>query len=1110
MDALAFAIFALEEHFKDPREVVGHNLTELFEYLHPVGEGRKQVERFGRVHGLERQFITLLGQRKWVLVDLWHIEGENGAPPLIEAVVRDITRLKLAEESLREQEERWQQLFQQADVPKLIIDGESGAIVDANAAAEAFYGWPRTTLRTRTAGSLALETQGDGQPSKDSPPFLEQHHQRADGSTCAVVVHATPYPWHERDLILWTIRDDSSRGYDRKVWANTEQRFRRIVEADTAYIYRVTVEEGAAVTTEHEPGCQAVTGYPSEAYRENPYLWYAMVYEDDRDAVVEQARRVLAGEGFDAIEHRIVRSDGVVRWVRSTVVPEFDDAGCLVAYDGLIRDITSRNEAEEAMRRSESRFRVAFETGYQAMFVLSGDLRIIECNEAACVFHGLSREELIAAPISRRMPTSAEAQMLGVFEIASRTGTWAGESQRFGPEGDLREVEVAVTRYFVDGTMHFFVSVHDITERKHLEAQLASVKDTLDLTLDAVMMVDPDTLRFIYANRGASELLGLDHDAICERTPLDFHPDTTQANLHAALDSLREQRTASMKAETRILRADGQLVPVEIFLQYIQPAGAPPRVVAILRDITERRKVETALRENEEELVRAQRIAHLGSWSHPLGAESVLLSNEARSVLSWEPNTIDGIFPDCVAPLCHEHDWPELRESLEACLSHGRSFEHEVRVVRPHGAGRHVLWTGVARHDDAGVLTEVHGTVQDITERKRAEEERLKLEAKMRHAQKLESLGVLAGGIAHDFNNILTAILGNAGLLMEDLPEDGVFRRRLGEIERAARRAADLAQQMLAYSGRGMFIIRLVELNDLLHETAVLLNASISKKVNLRIEYADALPPVQADAVQMSQVIMNLVANAAEAIGDEDGVITVRTSTMVIVDSGPVQTVDDDPIEPGTYVCLEVIDTGCGMSEDVKSRLFDPFFTTKFTGRGLGLAAVIGIVRAHRGALQVESKPGEGAHFRVLLPMASGQVAKPTDVLPAVEGFRGQGTVLLVDDEPAIRTVGKRMLERLGFTVLTAEDGVGGVALFKEHADDIVCVILDLVMPRMDGAEALQEIYRIQPGAKIVLCSGYSREEISQRFADQGISGFLHKPFQMHQLAAALQGALAK
>jgi signal transduction histidine kinase/ActR/RegA family two-component response regulator len=390
--------------------------------------------------------------------------------------------------------------------------------------------------------------------------------------------------------------------------------------------------------------------------------------------------------------------------------------------------------------------------------------------------------------------------------------------------------------------------------------------------------------------------------------------------------------------------------------------------------------------------------------------------------------------------------------------------------------------------------------VNDITERKRTEEA-------MRRTQRLESLGVLAGGVAHDFNNLLTTIMGNATLALQSMRQTSPDRLLIEEIVRASRTAADLTRQLLAYAGKGRFVIETIDLSQLARDISALVQTSIPKKVQLRLNLADNLPLVQADASQIQQVVMNLVINAGEAIGDEVGTILLTTEEQDVDDRYIEAFFTPEELTPGKYVALEVGDSGCGMDEETKAKIFDPFFTTKKAGRGLGLSAVLGIVRGHKGAMRVYSAPGKGTTFKVLIPATSLRVTIRESATEPAEA-QGSGRILVVDDEAAVRTLLKAIIERRGYSVVMAADGAQAVAIFEREYDKIDLIVLDLTMPVMSGEETFRELQRIRPNIPVLLSSGFNESEAVQRFSGKGLAGFVQKPYAAGQLAAIIRQAL--
>ncbi|MCS6865206.1 MAG: response regulator [Gemmataceae bacterium] len=455
----------------------------------------------------------------------------------------------------------------------------------------------------------------------------------------------------------------------------------------------------------------------------------------------------------------------------------------------------------------------------------------------------------------------------------------------------------------------------------------------------------------------------------------------------------------------------------------------------------------------------------------------------------------------------------------------------------PDGSKRWYRWT-------AKPITTAQGAIEfqavgiDLTERREAEAQRAAIERKMQDAQRLEALGVLAGGVAHDFNNWMAGILGHAELALAVLPENHPAHQHLQTVINGVMQASGLTRQLLAYSGKGRFFLRTINLNELIVQTTDLLRLTLPKKVQLELQLAPELPLIRGDEGQLRQVLMNLIINAGEAIGDKPGTVTVSTTGHGIqmdVVSGGIYS----PAAPGRFVELIVADTGCGMDESTRAKLFDPFFTTKFAGRGLGLSAVLGIVRGHGGGIRVESQLGVGTRFTVLLPaleesetsapvvpiappsvpsqlLPSSPATKPerppdSEMLPLAPsdptpppGIPQRGLALVADDEPTVRRVGELLLSQLGFHVVAASNGQEAVELFRVHAERVQLVLLDVTMPVMDGLEVLAAIRQMSRDVPVLLCSGYAAEAIPETATTHGSTGFLQKPFTRRELQAAL------
>ena len=396
--------------------------------------------------------------------------------------------------------------------------------------------------------------------------------------------------------------------------------------------------------------------------------------------------------------------------------------------------------------------------------------------------------------------------------------------------------------------------------------------------------------------------------------------------------------------------------------------------------------------------------------------------------------------------------------------------------------------------------------VKDISERLAAEQERSKLEARVLQSQKLESLGILAGGIAHDFNNLLMAILGNLEIARCETPSLAGETSVLRDAEVAAKHAADLCRQLLIYAGKGNSKVEPIDVGKLLRDQAQVLEVTASKGTRLVLNLAESLPTINADVSQLRQVFMNLIINASEAIGSSPGIVSITTSTVRCDHDYLEGFQSTQPLDPGLYVSIEVSDTGCGMNAATRQRIFDPFFSTKTAGRGLGLAAVRGIVGNHKGGIRVYSELKKGTTFRLLFPVpVSLDLTMPEQ--PTTRPWQSNGWVLLIDDEAALRRLGKRMLSRLGFETMVAENGVEGLARFRENRERIQYVLLDWTMPEMGGAETLRALHRIDPHLPVILASGHAPDDILREVGVERVSALVRKPYNLEELAQAFRDA---
>ncbi len=821
-----------------------------------------------------------------------------------------------------------------------------------------------------------------------------------------------------------------------------------------------------------------------------------------RDEHVGFREKAVRGESVTAAQVKRMRKDGALIDVELSTAPFRDSKGAVCGVVGVLNDISERTRAEAVLRESEQRFRTLAEATFEGISLSESGV-ILDVNDQLAEMLGWPRRELIGRPV---LEFVAPGHRHVVADSLRHSLTGPYEHLLLRRDGTTVPVEIRARVLAAGDRCLRLTAIRDITERIRAEEALRQLSRADEEALRVARMghweydVADGMFTFndrYYALHGvtAGDVGGYRMSA--ERFARDFVPPDYSDTVGDAIRQAMETADPGfqLQFEGRILRAGGEARWVTVWFRIEKDAqGRTTRLYGVNQDITERKHAEERLRFTQYAIDRSGEAA---IWTGPDGRVTYANDATCRSLDYTRDEMltlkVSDFSPDLPPETWTAH-WEDIKRRGSATFEtrhrdrSGRVFPVEARVNFVEFEGREYRCA----------------FVRDLSERRKAEEERQRLEDRMREVQKLESLGVLAGGIAHDFNNLLMAILGNADLALHALAPESRARPNVEEIERASKRAADLCRQMLAYSGKGRFVVGRFDLSEIVREMARILEISISKMATLRYALAADLPPVRVDVTQMRQVVMNLITNASEALGVAAGAISVSTGVAECDRDCLSDSYLDDNLPGGRYVFLEVSDTGCGMDGDTRRRIFDPFFTTKFAGRGLGLAAVLGIVRGHKGAIKVSSEPGKGASFRILLPAAEWA---PGDREPAAEAAPrppGGGTVLLVDDDAHVRSVGSEMLEMLRFKVLTATNGREGVELFRARGDEIALVILDLTMPEMSGEEAFRAIRGHRCGVHVLLSSGYGEQDACSRFAAAGVSGFIQKPYTVAMLREAL------
>ncbi|OGV76056.1 MAG: hypothetical protein A3K19_02400 [Lentisphaerae bacterium RIFOXYB12_FULL_65_16] len=934
----------------------------------------------------------------------------------------------------------------------------------------------------------------------------------------------------------------------------------------------IATDEGARIARMN-PAAEVLTGWTLAEARGKPFSdVFRIVSVKTREAIPDPAAAVLtSGRKVGlANDTALIARDGTERQIADSAAPIHRADGRIVGAVIVFRDVTEDYRIREALRQSEEKYRELVENANSIILRMDRQGVVTFFNEFAGNFFGYREDEILGKNVLGTIVPETETTGRDLREMVQDIGQYPdryaineNENMRRNGErvwvawtnrvirdaaGDVAELlcvgtdisarkqaedalSAALLRRQAQQQILGAVAASPFTAAGELEALARLLTESAAATVGVervgVWLFDLDGTHLRCADLYEASLRRHSSGAVLEEQQyreefaalksvryVDAHNALTDPRTAGYVDGYLKPLGITSMLDA-VVRASGRHLGTLCFEHVNRPhrweqdeitfACQLADQVALAIVNGERRRAEAALEASE---IGLRTLIE----SIPVGV--VLIDAETHVITEanpWASTLIGAPRQDIVGRVCHAYICPA--ESGKCPITDlGQTVDHSERVLlTASGERRSVLKSAVpVMMGGRRYLVESY---VDITERKRAESARLEMERRLLHAQKLESLGVLAGGIAHDFNNLLTAVLGNLELALRVLPGEAPACGKIENALRATRRATTLTQQMLAYSGHGQFAVHSLDLSAEIEGHIGMFRAAVAKTATLTLALARDLPPISADSVRLQQVVMNLVTNASEALGDKAGQIVVRTEVHDADLAYLSRSRTEEKPPPGRFVVLEVTDTGCGMDEATQERLFDPFFTTKFTGRGLGMCVVMGIVSGHKGAITVDSALGRGTTVRVLFPAgeakAAAQPAAPTaEATPAPEGEGRAATVLVVDDEDMVRCVCKEMVEALGYTVITARDGQDGVDTFRQHAGQIDGVILDVSMPRMDGLQALAELRRVRPDVRVILSSGYAEHEAARRFAGSGSVAFIHKPYVLNTLRQTLRRVL--
>jgi two-component system, cell cycle sensor histidine kinase and response regulator CckA len=818
-------------------------------------------------------------------------------------------------------------------------------------------------------------------------------------------------------------------------------------------------------------------------------------FHADSRAIAEILTTLAAGETLHDCEAALRRKDGSICHVLLTSSVRWED-GRFVHTRCFTRDITARRVAEQELREAHGTLGALLHSSPLPVIALTAEGNITLWNAAAERVFGWQAAEVLGGPLPFIPRDKVDEHRAMRARDLRGEGFSEREIRRVRKDGTPLDLLVSTdhVREPRTGDVQAIVSVYvDITDRKRAHEELKQTRDRLLFALDAAGMVawerSPAGESITRSGSLCAEF-GIDADAPPEEFVRLIHPedrDRVRQAVERALDTGEE-----LDVEFRLRMPDGSIRwMIDRGCMLRDASGG--RLSGVMLDITARKLAEDALRESEQRLQDVLDNSTAMISVKDLDGRYQLVNRRFEELCHLLPGYAIGRTDFDIFPT---EDAETYRHNDSIVVGRGAPVEFEETSAHDDGV-RTYLSIKFPMRGARGQIYGVCTIATDITERQR-------LDAKLRESAKLESLGVLAGGIAHDFNNLLVGILGNASLLQQEVPEASPTWEVLNCIVQAGERAAQLTRQMLAYAGRGQFLIAPLDLSGQIRQIAKLACAALPKSVDLRLSLAAELPAIDADAGQLQQLAMNLILNAAEAI--DGGCGTVEVTTSVEEWSGaalPHLTAGE--LAPGSLVVLRVRDNGCGMDRATLDRIFDPFFTTKFTGRGLGLAAALGILRAHRAGIHVESRPGEGSTFTVLFPPAAHPARAPRP--SATHAGPLAGRILIVDDEPAVRQMAEAALARHGFSVEAVEHGQAALNWLQDHDAAVDLLLLDLAMPVLSGDATLAAVRSRYRDILVICSSGYGEQEARERFGP-GAVAFLQKPYTASQLADAVARAL--
>jgi PAS domain S-box-containing protein len=1117
---------------KDTEEVIG---TSIFDWILPDEHERLSKNRLDIINGTPPKTSLYTAVRKDgstfpMEVHNARLNDKDGNPIGTVAILRDITEKNEKEVKLNNQDMLLNALFESTSETRILLD-VSGRII-----------------RSNEEGARRLGVSIEDMSGREIFEFLPEKVRESEKRNYLKFIK-NPEPYHSRDkrdgrwydIHVYPILDISDSLAQISVMATditdkisvmeklvqSEERYRSLF--DNSHTIMLLIDPVTLNIVDANRSAEKFYGY---THQEITSMKITDINQNPTEATAVNAKNAFNGKVNNFIfPHRLANGD--IRDVEVFSNPVMIGHKSLLF--SVIHDITEKKILEQQVHDAlylNSRIIDESPVGI-VVYKLTGEC--VMANDTAARIAGGPLEEILRTNF-KSLVSWRESGMLEAADEAIRENRIVSRlinlTSTFG-----KEITVDCKFGFLEikGEKHHLLMFEDVTPRIKAEEMLriseGRFRKFMDTLNEMVWLNSVDGKESIYVNPAFEKIYGRNVENYRSNPDIwleAVHPQDKEIAMASAIE-LAERGFS--KSEYRIIKPKGEVVWLQdVKFKVLDAKGRPVQTGGMRRDITQQKNLDMmqrGLKDNLEKEV-AERTRQLKEINQSLNRATdewqktfdsvqdiIWLVDDEMSILRFNQASKEKFGGDIEGKHCWEvvHG---TKGPLPQCpvLQMQESKKRESVELELNGSWK-LITVDPVLDKNRNIISAVH-IISDITDRKKAEAERIAIVQQLQQAQRIDSIALLAGSIAHDFNNLLMAILGNIELTLFDENTSAASREYLHSAAKAVHKASDLTSQMLAYAGKGRNHIEDTSLNEIIKVVMPVLDSSVSNRISIITDLNPALPIISVDIGQMKQIIINLVINASEAIGDNPGVITISTGTVDCKKKDLETPWPDDALPEGRYVFFKVSDTGCGMDKQTKQRIFDPFFTTKFFGRGLGMAAVQGIVKNMRGTIRIESEPCKGSSFCVILP-AQSSPAENSSVSQHETGNRHKKTILLVDDEQIVLNAGRKMLEVLGFNVITAANGAEAVETFKknrgpsnETSDRIICIVLDLVMPVMGGEEALVKFRQIDPDIPVVVISGYPEDIIKKKIEFKDIQQVVMKPFEMGLLCKKIIEALGE